>query len=106
MIRRYQRLEVNKAAVNKVFEKYEEIRPSVHEWMGEGVPYSEEEIRMDSHKLAAAFLLSIVFCKPLSIKGGADSNPGYIERIRNGYLGFVFGIYIIKSFLRTRKDSA
>jgi hypothetical protein len=82
-----------------VFKYYKEYNARFHEAM------SKKGTKIDRHKIAAAFLCSIIKAKPIGYNTDGII-PAYLEKTVNEQLGFLFGIYVIDTFNNSEEDAA
>jgi len=92
------RLEIVPENIDKVFQYYLLYNQKTH------IEMSKTGTLVDSHKIAACFLFSIIKAKPLSFtitskNKSPDKLPSFKERAANEMLGFIFGLYILKAFI-------
>ena len=85
-----------------VFKYYEEYRIRIHDSMRLSIYPGKKNINMDRHKIATAFLCSILKAKPIGYNGGSTSAT-FLERTANEQLGLNFGIHIIRLFNSSSK---
>jgi len=86
-----------------VFIYYEEYRKRIHNSMYLSIYPDKKDIKMDRHKVATAFLCSIIKAKPIGYNSDGTSAT-FLERTANEQLGFNFGIDIIHVFNASSKD--
>jgi hypothetical protein len=80
-----------------IFKYYNEYRERIHNSMRLSIHPGKKDIKMDRHKIATAFLCSILKAKPIGYNtGGALAT--FFERTANEQLGLNFGIHIIRLF--------
>jgi hypothetical protein len=82
---------------------YYEYRRWIHISMELTKNMDRKEMRMDRHKIAAAFLCSILKAKPIGYNNDGKM-PTFLERTANEQLGLIFGIYIIDRFNISKTD--
>jgi hypothetical protein len=94
----------NKAKLAKICESYNKYNKEIHKLMlghslkNFDVPSAEISDRIDRHKVAAAFLASIIEVQPMqtNVKGASTD-----VRTANELLAFLVGCYIIVAFANT-----
>jgi len=78
-----------------IFRLYRRYRDIIHNCINQN-SQEEYDIRMDRHKIAAAFFCAILKAKPIGRKVGADK---FYERTVNEQLALIFSVlYIIDTF--------
>ncbi|WP_411824648.1 hypothetical protein [Leptospira sp. 'Mane'] len=92
------RLEIIPENIDKVFYYYTRYNERTHSEM------SKIDALVDSHKIAACFLFSIIKAEPLAFtitdkNKSPDTFPSFKEHAANEMLGFIFGLYILKIFI-------
>jgi len=79
-----------------IFQLYHRYRNVIHDCISQSSQKKEHDIRMDRHKIAAAFFCAILKAEPIGRKDGADK---FYERTVNEQLALIFSVlYIIDTF--------
>jgi len=87
-------LEENK--FESIFQLYRRYRDVIHDCISQSSKNEEHDIRMDRHKIAAAFFCAILKAEPIGRKAGADK---FYERTVNEQLALIFSVlYVIDTF--------
>ena len=82
--------------IDLIFTLYQRYKAEFHNYMNERNKNAGPIIRMDRHKIAAAFFCAILKAMPIGKKSGFDS---FIERTANEQLALIFSVlYIIDKF--------
>ena len=99
------KLYVDKDKFELVFKYYYEYRKKIHKSMdiSKHMLLNKKDKRMDCHKIASAFLCSILKAKPIGYSRSGEK-PTFLERTANEQLGLILGIYIIYLFNLAKKD--
>lgn len=89
--------------IELVFELYKHYRELIHNRIEQGVEEYKEFIRMDRHKVAAAFFCAILKANPIGKKPNADK---FFERTVNIQLALIFStLYVIDLFNISDKEN-
>jgi hypothetical protein len=85
--------------IDMVFSYYSEYRKKIHNSMdlSKHIHLDKKDPRMDRHKIAAAFLCSILKAKPIGYNKVGEL-PTFLENTANEQLGLIFGLFIIDCF--------
>jgi len=87
---------LDEAKFELIFELYEKYKIKFHNYMNEHNKKTKPIIRMDRHKIAAAFFCAILKAKPIGKKPNSNR---FIERTANEQLTLIFSVlYIIDKF--------
>jgi len=87
-----------------VFQLYIRYRAVIHERIEQSNKTEGESIRMDRHKVAAAFFCAIIKASPIVKKPGANK---FLERTINIQLALLFStLYVIDLFNISDKDNS
>ena len=79
-----------------VFQLYQRYREVIHDRIKQSCEKEKQVIKMDRHKIAAAFFCAILQARPIGRKGGADR---FFERTVNEQLALIFSVlFIIDTF--------
>ena len=79
-----------------IFQLYRRYRDIIHNHIRQSSEKKEQDIRMDRHKIAAAFFCAILKAEPIGRKAGADR---FFERTVNEQLALIFSVlFIIDTF--------
>jgi hypothetical protein len=91
--------------ITDVFKEYEKYKLIIHKRMGK-IGQPDEKKLMDQHKIAAAFLCSILRVKPMGFMPDRTiQGIDYIEDTCNEQVGFMFGLYLLELFNRNMTDT-
>ncbi|MDR0301934.1 MAG: hypothetical protein LBI04_06450 [Treponema sp.] len=86
----------DKDKFERIFEYYNRYRTVIHNRIEQGCEEKKELIRMDRHKVAAAFFCAILRANPIGKKPDADK---FFERTINIQLALIFSAkYVIDLF--------
>jgi len=86
-------LSIDDAKIEPIFQLYRRYRAVIHNRIEQN---SEDELRMDRHKIAAAFFCAILKASPIKRKQSADK---FFERTVNAQLALLFStLFIIDLF--------
>jgi len=102
----------NEKKMERVFEVYKEYNRIIHSFMLNNeakptnfeIPNTELSDRIDRHKVASAFLASIIEAQPMQIN--TTENVSVNLRTANESLSFAIGCHIITSFVNTKNICA
>jgi hypothetical protein len=90
------KLYYNEAGFKHIFEYYEQYRTIIHKRIEQCNEEEKEHIRMDRHKVAAAFFCAILKVSPIGQKPDANK---FLERTINIQLALIFSVqYVIDLF--------
>jgi hypothetical protein len=89
-------LDINKLEL--VFSYYEEYRKRIHDSMHLSISPGKKDLKMDRHKVATAFLCSILKAKPIGYNTDGSKASTFLERTANEQLALHLGVFIIRIF--------
>jgi len=94
--------------IDLVFIYYNKYREIIHKMMKKENEDINSDKKMDSHKMASAFLCSIIKAKPIHFNANynKDELPDFLERTPNKQLGFTFALYTLETFNNSRNGTS
>ncbi|MCL2196037.1 MAG: hypothetical protein FWB77_00320 [Treponema sp.] len=89
-------LYIEKDRIDLIFDFYRRYRDVIHDCIEQGSEGRKEYVRMDRHKIAAAFFCSIIKVKPIESKTAPEK---FFERTVNVQLALLFSVlFVIDKF--------
>jgi len=90
------KLFLDKNKFESIFQLYRRYRDVIHDCISQNNQNEEHDIRMDRHKIAAAFFCAIMKAEPIGRKADADK---FYEITVNEQLALIFSVlYVIDTF--------